>query len=175
MPTDTTDLAQHIFETQLIDEAASGTGGRLPYELLLKERALLLRQSYIAAADGATNPILFFNQQRQMVHANAAAISAFLRKSIDEAVGLRLGELFGCDHKMSSKPGEVYVCQDCNSMSSLRTALQGRQSSETRFLVMHPKDRPVRAIYRVSAVPVSADDDCMAMLIFEKVDDASVK
>ena len=172
---DTTDLPQHTFETQLVDEAASGTGDRVPYELLLVERAHLLKQPYIDSADKASNPILFFNQHRQMVHANAPALAQLLRIKIDEAVGLRLGELFGCDHKMSSRPGEVYTCQDCNSMHALRSALQGRQSTETRYLVMHPKDRPVRAVFRISSVPVSAGGEHFAMIIFEKIEDASVQ
>jgi hypothetical protein len=106
-----------------------------------------------------------------MVHANAPAME-MIRRKIDEALGLRLGELFGCDHKMQSKPGEVYTCQDCNSMTTLRAALAGRQCAETRFLIMHPNDRPIRAVYHISSIPVSADDENLAMMIFEKVDDS---
>ena len=168
-----TKLPRHTFETQVIDEAASGTGNRLPYEELLAQHELLLRQSFLLAADNARNPILFFSQRRQMVHANERALE-MIRLTMGEALGLRLGELFGCDHKMQSKPGEVYVCQDCNSMSALRAALSGRQCAETRHLIMHPNDRPIRAVYHISAVPVSADDEYMAMLIFEKVDGADM-
>jgi hypothetical protein len=171
--TDLTDNLRHTFETQLVDEAASATGDRLPYEMLLEERERLLRQPYIKSANGAANPIVFFNQHRQMVHANQAALSEIIRLDLMDAIGLRLGEIFGCDHKMSDLPGEVYKCQDCNSMVSLRAALQGRQSTEMRHLVMHPMDRPIRAIFRVSAVPVSADAEHFAMIILEKVEEAA--
>jgi len=168
-------LPQHKFETQLIDEAASGTGDRLPYDDLIAERANLLRQIYIATSDSAKNPILFFNQHRQLLHANAIALAEIARRPIDECIGLRLGEIFGCDHKMSSAPDEIYVCQDCNTMLSLRAALQGRQSVETRSLIMHPNDRPACAAYKISSIPISAGDSHLAMLIFEKADDPSVR
>jgi hypothetical protein len=164
---------RHIFETRLIDEAASATGERLPYEELLKERSILHRQIYIKTSDKAPNPIMFFNQRRQLLHANPAALREIVMKPIDEAIGFRLGEVFGCNHKMTSAPGEIYKCQDCNSMLSLRTALEGRQASETRHLLMHPRDRPTRAVYKISAVPISAGELNLAMLVFEKIDDPS--
>jgi len=164
-------MHEHKFETQLIDEAATGSGGRLPYEVLMAQRETLLRQSYIPSSDKASNPILFFSQSRQLLHANPAALRDLARLSIDAAVGLRLGEIFGCEHKMSAKPGEIYQCQDCNSMPSLRTALAGRQSTETRYLIMHPEDRPTRAIFRVSSVPMTAGDLHLAMLIFQKMEE----
>jgi hypothetical protein len=164
-------MHEHKFETQLIDEAATGSGGRLPYEVLMQQRGELLRQSYLPSADKAANPILFFSQSRQLLHANPAALKDLARLTIDAAVGLRLGEIFGCEHKMTAKPGEVYQCQDCNSMPSLRTALAGRHSTETRYLIMHPEDRPTRAIFRVSSVPMSAGDLHLAMMIFQKMEE----
>ena len=166
------DIQEHKFETDLINEAASGTGSRLPYEELSRQRSNLLTQTYIDAADKAKNPIFFFCQTRQLLHANAAALKEIVRKPIDECIGLRLGELFGCDHKMSSHPGEIYTCHDCNSMPSLRIALSGRHSVETRHLILHPDDNPSRAVFRISTVPVSAGNEHLAMMIFEKIDDA---
>jgi hypothetical protein len=169
------ELPQHTFETQLVDEAASGTGDRLPYEQLMIERENLLRQSYIQVSDNAKNPILYFNQRRQLLHANAAALAELARRPINECVGLRLGEIFGCDHKMRSNADEVYVCQDCNFMPALRAALQGRHSVETQHLIMHPLDKSVHAVYKISSIPVSAGDDHLAMMIFEKVDDTHAR
>jgi hypothetical protein len=163
----------HTFETQLVAEAASGTGDRLPYEELMAERANLLKQPFITTSDKATNPIMFFNQHRQLLHANEVALAEIARRTIDECVGLRLGEIFGCDHKMNTLPNELYKCQDCNSMLSLRAALQGRQSVETRHLIMHPGDNPERAVYKINSVPISACDDHLAMIILEKTDDPS--
>jgi hypothetical protein len=165
------ETTHHAFETQLIDEASSATGDRLPYEDLLAERARLLDQMYIPAADKTTNPVMFFNQQRQLVHANPAALRDIIRREMKDSLGLRLGEAFGCNHKMMSIPGEVYKCQDCNSMLSLRTALEGRHASETRHLLMHPGDSPERTVYHVSAIPVSSGDEHLAMMVFEKIDD----
>lgn len=163
----------HLFETRLIDEAASATGDRLPYEELLIERRILLKQTYITTSDKAPNPIMYFNQNRQLLHANPVALKDIARKPIDETIGLRLGEVFGCNHKMMGIPGEVYKCQDCNSMLSLRSALEGRQASETRHLLMHPGYNPERTVYHISAVPILADDLNLAMLVFEKIDDPS--
>ena len=163
---------QHKFESDLLSEAATASGDRLPFGALLIERHHLQEQPFLAGADKAANPILFFNQHRQLLHANPAALTDIVRLPIEEAIGLRLGELLGCEHKMSALPGEVYVCQDCNSMPSLRVALAGRHATETRLLILHPEDRPVRAFFRVSAVPLSAGDLHLAMLIFEKTTDS---
>ncbi|HNX05245.1 MAG TPA: PAS domain-containing protein [Opitutales bacterium] len=160
---------QHKFETDLVNEAATASGDRLPFGALVIERRKLLEQQYIDSSDRAPNPIFFFNQHRQLLHANRAALTDIVRQSIEDAIGLRLGELLGCEHRMSAKPGEVYACLDCNSMPSLRTALAGRHSTETRFLIIHPEDRPIRASFRVSAVPISAGEMTLAMLILEKV------
>ena len=171
MKSENPDTPRHAFETQLVDEAASATGGRLPYEELLKERAILLSQNYVKTADKAPNPIFFFGQTRQLLHANPTALRDIVRRTIEEAVGLRLGEAFGCNHKMNSGLDEVYHCQDCNSMLSLRSALEGRHSSEIRHLLMHPDDIPLRAVYRINAVPISAGELNLAMMVFEKIDD----
>jgi hypothetical protein len=171
MPSKTTTGPDHLYETELVDEAASATSGRLPYDQLLAERACLLKQAYLPAADKAPNPILFFGQTRQLLHANEAALRGIIGKDIMDAIGLRLGELFGCDHKMSSLPGETYRCQDCNSMPSLRTALEGRQGMEIRQLLMHPTSTTERAVYRISSVPMSAGERSLAMMMFEKMDD----
>jgi hypothetical protein len=175
VPTYQEDLTQHKFETQLVDEAASGTGDRLPFEKLLESRARLLQQPYLPTSDRAKNPILFFNQTRQLLHANPVALAEIVRKPIDECLGFRLGEIFGCDHKMSSIPGETYVCQDCNTMLSLRAALQGRQSVENRRLILHPDDQPVRAVYRISSVPISSGEEHLALMIFEKTDESTLR
>lgn len=173
MTNNTSSGLSHAYEKEIVEEASSATGGRLPYDQLLAERAILLSQSYINASDKAANPIMFFSQTRQLLHANNAALHEIVRKTIMDAIGLRLGELFGCDHKMTSKPGETYQCQDCNSMQSLRSALDGRQASEVRQLLMHPFDNGQRAVYRISAVPMSAGDLSLAMVVFEKMDDQS--
>lgn len=166
-----TNTPRHTFETQVLDEAASATGDRLAYEELLALRATLLAQSYVTTADKAANPILFFGPTRQLLHANPVALRDILRRKIDDAIGLRLGETFGCDHKMASLPGENYQCQDCNSMLSLKMALEGRQASEIRNLLMHPGDNPERAVYRINAIPISALEFHLAMMVFEKIDD----
>ena len=162
--------AEHRFDEQLACEAATATGDRLPYEVLMKQRELLLKQPFAATADGAKNPIIFFSQTRQMVHANAAALRMIILHRIEDSVGLRQGELFGCEHKMSSRPGEVYVCQDCNNMSSLRSALEGRPSREPRTLIMHDRPDAPRAAFNISAVPVSVGQMTFAMVIYEVVD-----
>ena len=172
MQTNTHETPTHDFEAHLVNEAATGTGDRLPYEMLLCQRANFLKQTCVSTSDKAANPIIFFNQQRQMIHANKAALVEIIGKDIKDAIGLRLGELFGCDHKMSQERDDVYKCQDCNNMTALRAALAGRQSVETRHLIMHPFDRPIRAVFKVSSVPISAGDEYLAMLIFEEVKDS---
>lgn len=164
----------HKFETDLIDEAAGASGNRLPYEELLRQREILVRQPFIATSDKAVNPIIFFNQNRQMLHANPAAIRQIIRQELEGSIGLRLGELFGCDHKMCSRENLPYQCHNCNSMPSLLTALSGRQAEESKHLVLHPEDKPERVVYKISAVPISAEDMALAMMIFEKKQDSDI-
>jgi hypothetical protein len=160
-------LHTHRFEEQLEAEAATGSGDRLSYDLLLLQHDALLRQPFAMAAVNARNPIVFFNQKRQLVHANEAALRIIIRQDLKDAIGLRQGEIFGCEHKMSAKPGEIYVCQDCNNMPSLRAALEGRSSREPRSLILHDRPGAPRAVFNISSTPVTVDGEVFAMMIYE--------
>jgi len=156
---------RHCFEDQLEQEAFSGSGQRLPYSETLRMRELLLRQPYFETSNNAANPILFFNDRRQLLHANKAALGSIGALELDKAVGLRLGEVFGCDHRMSHSGSEPYRCRDCNNMPSLLMALKGRQATETRELILHP-ETGAKARYAINAFPMSLGDGMIAMLVF---------
>ena len=161
---------EHRFESQLIDEAAMASGERESYSAILKEHELLEQMSFTTATKDSTNAILFFNQARQLVHANLAALAMIRVESVEDAIGLRFGEALGCDHKMSDKPGETeYHCQNCNCMPSLIAALDGRAARETRTLQMHPGDSADLRTYHVSSVPITAGKDHFAMIVLERI------
>ncbi|MFA5257359.1 MAG: hypothetical protein WC360_04355 [Opitutales bacterium] len=160
---------EHRFETQLIDEASMASGERESYSAILKEHALLESMSFTTATNNSVNAIMFFNQSRQLVHANLAALAMIRIECVEDAIGLRFGEALGCDHKMSDKPGEQeYHCQNCNCMPSLVAALDGKASREMRNLVMHPGESTEMQTYTVSSVPITAGKGHFAMLVLER-------
>jgi|GEM_PF-2487314 len=164
---------EHSFENQFIDEAATASADRIPFTLLLEERQLLARFSFIASADASAKPVLFFNEHRQLVHANPASIAILRADTLEDALGLRFGELLGCDHKMSDLPNEHhYTCQNCNCMPSMLAALTGMTGKETRKLVMQPFSDMDKAVYDISCIPVSASDKRFAMMTLDPVQDS---
>ncbi len=162
---------EHGFETQLIDEAALASGMREHFLVLMEEQRLLKNAGFVPTADASAKPILFFNQQRQLVHANQAALRLCSVDKLGAALGLRLGELLGCDHKMSDLPEEEhYTCQNCNCMPSLLAALDGKAGREMRRLVMNPDDNGEGQSYSISCIPISAGKCSFAMMTMENAD-----
>ncbi|MBN1403253.1 MAG: hypothetical protein JW942_02145 [Opitutales bacterium] len=159
---------EHSFESQFIQESSRAAGDREHFLLILQERKTLQDASLIATADVSAKPVLFFNQHRQMVHANPAAVSLVSINSLQDGLGLRLGELLGCDHRMDGKNSDSnYSCHNCNCMPSMLTALDGKAAFEEKLLVMHPDDETDSERFRISCVPMIVGGQRFAMMTME--------
>lgn len=85
-----------------------------------------------AILDGLPVISMLLNTERELVYGNRALISALHVENVKSLLGLKPGELFGCNHTLSGEKscGSSKVCQTCGAFKSAINCLDYGESEE---------------------------------------------
>ena len=156
----------HQFETRHQDNLEFAAGDRLSHVGVLAQREELCTPTFLATVQGVPAPLFFFNQSRQLLHANPAALRVVDASQVEHVLGLRMGELLGCDHVMQGADcQDAGNCQNCNSMAAIVAALAGQPAQQEMRLVIHPRSTRRRQVYEVSSIPLPVGGKIVAMVV----------
>lgn len=142
-----------------ITDTEFSTAGRLTAAEILAQRERFLGNGAVTAVlEALPEAVFVFNLQRQLVHANAPALQMVDQVGVDGALGLRLGELLGCEHTIGALEGcgGAAACENCAAIGSLLAALggDGAQGVCTLHLEKDGRIRTEKFYVRASALHV---------------------
>jgi len=77
--------------------------------------------------EGVPDVVLVLNEQRQVVYANSAVLKVTDLEKVDEAYGLRPGELLGCVHAKNDTGGcgTTLFCRTCGAAHVILNGIRG--------------------------------------------------
>jgi hypothetical protein len=156
-----------------ITDTEFSTAGRQTATEILAQRQMFLGNGAVTAVlEALPEPVFVFNGLRQLLHANAPALRIVDQVGIDGAIGLRLGELLGCDHTVGSLEGcgGAAACANCVAISAMLQTTEGRTTEGSCELHLE-KDGKVRAerfYARASPLHVPGQNLILLVLIPEK-------
>jgi len=110
---------------------------RSPQEEIQRQAQLLFASpDFRRLADLTPDPVLVLNQNRQIVFANAAALSIAAAAGHKEPYGMRPGEAFSCEHAYANDCGcgTSSFCRYCGAVRAILSALRGEEALEECLL-----------------------------------------
>ncbi len=102
---------------------------RLPIDQVREQRLTLLAAEPLAQVlDAIPQAVLFFNNHRQLVHANDALLKLVNRRAVEDLLGLRLGEILGCEHTVCNLGGcgTDTECRNCTAIRAMLSGIDGQ-------------------------------------------------
>lgn len=141
-------------------------------ERIREEREMVLMSAMARSLhEDAHGCMAVINEDRQVVHANAAFVAFAQCKSDDDLLGLRLGELLGCVHATEdvSGCGTHPTCRTCGTVNSAMTALEGRACTTEVNLVVERQGKEVDLAFDLTATPVAIRGRCFVLIEVEPV------
>ncbi len=122
-------------------EIKSGLKGRSTEEELLSQVELFYSDSiYKAMLDKIPELVLILNRHREVVFANKKTLNTLDLKSIEDILGKRPGEIFGCLHAEEAETGcgDSNACRYCGAVISIKAGLKGKEN-EDECLILSKK------------------------------------
>jgi PAS domain-containing protein len=161
----------HLFEQRHEENREFASGDRLVYHDIEKiHRDFVRNTPLIAALEAMRQPLMVFDNHRQLIYANQTALEKSEAKSISEVLALRLGEFFGTEHRMQGHQcGQIGGCADCNRLPSLMEALKGQESTHQGEVILFPEDPAKSATFSIRSAPLPSDGKTFALVILEPV------
>lgn len=110
-----------------------------------------------------------FNSHRQLLFANPAALTMLGQGDLDDSMGLRMGEILGCEHTVGSVGGcgTDEACEDCRSTLAIREALHGRRSEQRATFALRREHGTVVESYLVRTSPLLVEAKPWALVMVE--------
>jgi signal transduction histidine kinase len=128
---------------------------------------------YDTVLDLVPSIALIVDERRQLLYANAAALSA-LGLRPEQVVGARPGEILECIHarEMPGGCGSSEACRFCGAVGAILEALEeGRRSSRECRLSTRAEGRSVSLDLLVTAVPLSTAQGRFAVVTMSDIGD----
>lgn len=139
------------------EETEFALSGRLSFADVQAQRCVLLEnESLIATLEALPQGAMLFNRSRQMIHANGAALALMAETKLEKLLGLRLGEIVGCENTvgLTGGCGGEDACGSCGSVNALLPALGGKTVEHQLIVNVDREGHSTEAIYAVRAAPV---------------------
>lgn len=121
------------------------------------------------------NMVLILDRNRQIAYANRSAAEILRVSRVEDLVGGRFGEVWGCVHsrEMEGGCGTSEACRFCGAANALARGLDGNDATEECRLMIRKEGREESIDLRVWAKPMRIGDD--DFLFFTAVDIAEEK
>ena len=150
-------------------EFASAT--RYEHTILKKQEKLISQNdSFVKVAESVSQLLLVLNHQRQIVFCNQNFLDAIGKKSLDEVIGLRPGEVLLCIHANGNSLGcgTTKFCKQCGAVNAILDAINGvRSIQECRILTVNHDAYD----FRVVATPYVTEFDQFIIFVIENISD----
>ncbi|HNY32542.1 MAG TPA: ATP-binding protein [Fibrobacteria bacterium] len=121
------------------------------------------------------NMVLILDRNRQIVYANKSAATILQIHRIEDLIGGRFGEVWGCVHAREQEGGcgTSESCRYCGAANALAQSLDGMDAVEECRLLIHKEGREESIDLRVWAKPIRVGGE--DFLFFSAVDIADEK
>lgn len=128
---------------------------REPLDVIQAEQAAILGNGATAAIlDTLREPVAVLNGLRQIVHANRSFLAFAGATSLDEILGMRLGEFLGCAHASDAGGcGTHPTCQTCGAVNAVLSAAAGAEMTSEADLALTAGGRERRLRFDITAAP----------------------
>jgi len=135
---------------------------------------MLVSTDAIAAMFGVvTAPIAVINEKRQIVHANRSLLRMAGCSSVEDVLGMRLGEAMGCVHATEdlSGCGTHPSCTVCGTVNAALCALNGRPCVAEVNLSVERAGQQQAFNFDLHAEPLTIRGRLFALLKVETIED----
>jgi hypothetical protein len=146
-----------VMSQSYLPKTSHALAERVSFDRIASEYDSFCRSGMAARLRGGRNEILLvFNATRQLVYADEALLKKFRLKNLDQALGLRLGEILGCAHAIDNLGGcgTQGDCVNCGAITSMLGALDGRAGSASCCVVIERDRREGRLKFDIRARPL---------------------
>lgn len=145
---------------------------RLDIHLIREDFAVLKRHFIAQTLDALPVITLLLNGSRQIVLANAQTLKA-TGAGIDDVLGRRPGEAFGCVHSKEGPGGcgTSRFCSRCGAVRSIISGLEGQKNVQDCNL-LRMADNGVEALdLQVSSSPIEVEDRSYVLFCIQDLSD----
>ena len=119
-----------------------------------EQAAILGNGATAAILDALHEPVAVVNGLRQIVHANRSFLAFAGAASLEEILGMRLGEFLGCSHAGDvGGCGTHPTCQTCGAVNAVLCASAGAEVTSEADLALSAGGRERRLRFDISAAP----------------------
>lgn len=148
--------------------------GRAAFPEVLRERAVLLENSaLLAVLQALPGPVMVFNEHRQLLHANEAALREAEENVLSNLLGLRIGEILGCENAGGCPGGcgSTPHCCPCSNTQAILAALGGREAEGKVILRRDRQGRSIDHAYNVRAIPLPGGSGPCVCVFVDRLED----
>ena len=140
---------------------------RLPLEIVRRQAEALKRDPVLVGLlDSMAIPILVLNAQHQITLANKSAQTLIPNRPLDQVIGLRPGEAFGCIHaeETPSGCGTSAYCTECGSLHAIWDCIR-QEAGARECRMMRMVNGQMEALdLLVHAAPLTVNGDTYALV-----------
>ncbi len=147
-------------------------------EALMRERALFASQTFFCQTlNLLPDVVIILNNCRQTVYANQAALDFCGLKSLDEAMGQRIGELIACKHASESEGGcgTTEACRYCGAVNAILQSQDGKAAQEECRINIKASTGEEALDLRVWANPLVVDGEPFSVVFVSNIADEKRK
>ncbi len=143
-----------------------------PDELRREKDAVHAQNLFTKALHVFPKIVLVLNHNRQIIYTNEK-LCRLLGVTIDDILGKRPGELFGCVHAFEQKAGcgTSLFCRECGAVKSILDALDGQSSMQECRMTVKREGQEASLDLRVWAVPFSAGEERFVAFTIDDIGD----
>jgi PAS domain-containing protein len=121
--------------------------------------------------DAMGEPAALLNENRQVVFANTAMCELGGVVAREEILGLRLGEVLGCDLALN-RPGGCGTyreCRSCGAINAVLAALDGRSVTNNASVEVNRAGMERTTQFRIAATPVPREQRDYVLVVFSEL------
>ena len=147
---------------------------RTPIEQLHAQARAFTEHPYLDEIVSAVpDMVMVLNAQRQIVYANRALLDFAGYDTVDDIIGLRVGELLGCLHAFEREAGcgTTPFCQYCGAAQAVMASLHGQHAVQECHLNIAAERSPHSIDLRVWTRPLTFNDARFTLFTLADISD----
>ena len=142
-------------------------------EIIGLHKSLLQSSDFTAVFTQMPNMALVLNQSRQIVFGNQKPLDDLGLENIEDSLSLKPGELLKCIHASPKNGcGNTDECRYCEALSAIKES-HSKKSTITKDarVTVRPADKDISLDIKVTASPLSINNQSMTMVFFSDISD----
>ena len=142
-------------------------------EIIGLHKSLLQSSDFTAVFNQMPNMALVLNQSRQIVFGNQKLLDDLGLENIEDSLSLKPGELLKCIHASPKNGcGNTDECRYCEALSAIKES-HSKKSTITKDarVTVRPADKDISLDIKVTASPLSINNQSMTMVFFSDISD----